>query len=183
MLIYRRMILGCVATLAVILASPVASGAPPQRKESPTMNVQDVFALITTDKMQECRDFYVRHFGFEVAFESPIYMQLSLKSQNGTGFSLAFMPTKHPFGVVGAEPFNGQGLMLTIQVADSAAVYAKIIAEHANIIHELKTEAWGQRRFTMRDPAGVAVDVVQMDGIEAQPGYYEQFVAKPGVPD
>ena len=67
--------------------------------------------------------------------------------------------------------------MLTIQVADSAAVYAKIKA----VIHELKTEAWGQRRFTMRDPAGVSVDVVQSDGIETQPGYYEQFMAESAV--
>lgn len=143
------------------------------------MKVQDVFALITTDRMAECRDFYARHFGFEVAFESPIYMQLSVPSSQASGFCLAFMPTSHPFGVVGPEPFNGKGLMLTIQVADSAAVYAKVKAENGHIIHELKTEAWGQRRFTMRDPAGTAVDVVQSDGIEAEPGYYEQFAAKP----
>ncbi len=97
----------------------------------------------------------------------------------GRGFSLAFMPTGHPFGVVGPEPFNGQGLMLTIQVADSAAVYAKVKSEHGHIVYELKTEAWGQRRFTMRDPAGTVVDVVQSDGNEAKPGYYEQFAAKP----
>jgi catechol 2,3-dioxygenase-like lactoylglutathione lyase family enzyme len=144
------------------------------------MQVQDVFALITTDKLAECRDFYIRHFGFEVAFESSIYLQLRIPGVQGHGFSLAFMPTSHPFGVVGPEPFNGQGLMLTIQVADSAAVYAKVQAEHGHIIHDLKTEAWGQRRFTMRDPAGTAVDVVQSDGIEAESGYYEQFVAKPG---
>ena len=143
------------------------------------MKVQDVFALITTDKLAECKEFYMRHFGFEVAFESPIYLQLSVPSIDGHGRGLAFMPTNHPFGVVVPEPFNGNGLMITIQVADSATLYEKIKAEHANIIHELKTEAWGQRRFTMRDPAGVAVDVVQNDGIETQPGFYEQFGPQP----
>jgi catechol 2,3-dioxygenase-like lactoylglutathione lyase family enzyme len=145
------------------------------------MKIQDVFALITTDKMAECRDFYVHHFGFEVAFETPVYLQLSVPAAQGSGFSLAFMPTSHPFGVVGPAPFNGQGLMLTLQVADSAAVYAKVKAENGNIIHDLKTEAWGQRRFTMRDPAGTAVDVVQSDGMEAEPGYFEQFAAKPAA--
>jgi hypothetical protein len=50
-----------------------------------------------------------------------------------------------------------------------------------NIIHDLKTEAWGQRRFTMRDPAGTAVDVVQSDAIEAERGYDEHFAATPGA--
>ena len=147
------------------------------------MKVQDVFALITTNKMDECKIFYARHFGFEVAFESPIYLQLSIPSEDGQGRSLAFMPTNHPFGVVGPEPFNGHGLMLTLQVADAATLYGKIKAEGGNIIHALKTEAWGQRRFTMRDPAGVAVDVVQSDGIETQPGYYEQFTPKTAKSD
>lgn len=139
------------------------------------MKLQDVFALITTDKMAACRDFYVKHFGFEVAFESAIYLQLTVPSESGNHFSIAFMPTNHPFGVVGPEALNGHGLMLTIQVANSADVYAKVKAEGGHIIHDLKTEDWGQRRFTMRDPAGVAVDVVQNDGIETKPGYYEQF--------
>jgi hypothetical protein len=34
----------------------------------------------------------------------------------------------------------------------------------------------------MRDPAGTAVDVVQSDGIEAEPDYYEHFAATPGAP-
>jgi len=139
------------------------------------MKLQNVFALITTDNMAECRDFYVQHFGFEVSFESPIYLQLAVPSTDGHSFSLAFMPTHHPFGVVGQKPFPGQGLMITIQVADSAALYEKLKGKHAPIIHDLTTEAWGQRRFTLRDPAGVAVDVVQSDGIEVVPGYFEQF--------
>ena len=139
------------------------------------MKVQDVFALITTDRIAECKEFYMRHFGFEVAFESAIYTQLSVPSEDGRSRCLAFMPTKHPFGVVGPEPFNGQGLMLTIQVSDTAALYEKVKAENGKIIHDLNIEAWGQRRFTMRDPAGVAVDVVQSDGINTEPGYYEQF--------
>ena len=150
-----------------------------QLTQEKPMKPQDVFPLITTDKMSACRDFYVKHFGFEVAFESAIYLQLTVPAESGHGFSIAFMPTHHPFGVVGSEPFNGHGLMLTIQVADSADVYHKVKAEGGNIIHDLKTEDWGQRRFTMRDPAGVAVDVVQNDGITAKPGYYQQFGKKP----
>lgn len=35
------------------------------------MAVQDLFALITTDALMECRDFYVEHFGFVTVFFGP----------------------------------------------------------------------------------------------------------------
>lgn len=175
MILSRRTI--AKGALAAFTANDAAVFAQSKLKGS-LMKLQDVFALITTDKMGECRDFYVRHFGFEVAFESAIYMQISAPGTGEHRFSLAFMPTSHPFGVVGPEAFSGNGLMVTIQVADSTAVYERVRAEKGNIIYDLKTEPWGQRRFTMRDPAGVAVDVVQSDGIEVEPGYFEKFNSK-----
>jgi len=162
-------------TLSETSAS-TASDINNNSKEKKTVKVQDVFALIITDKMTECRDFYTKHFGFETTFETTIYLQMSIPSEDGRGFSLAFMPTNHPFGVVGSRPFSGYGMMLTIQVADTAALYKKVKAENAEIIHPLTDEDWGQRRFTLRDPAGVPVCVVQ--SIEPKKGYYDKYQVK-----
>ncbi len=140
------------------------------------MKVQDVFALFITDKMKECKDFYIKHFGFETTFETTIYLQLNVPSGDKKSFSLAFMPTTHPFGVIGSQAFNGHGLMLTIQVADTAELYQKIKAENAEIVHPLTVEDYGQRRFTLRDPAGTLVDVVQ--SIEPKVGYYDRYQVK-----
>ena len=135
--------------------------------------IEDVYLLITTDKIKACQEFYARHFGFETIFDTKIYVQMATSEHEGRRFGLAFMPPDHPFGVVGSVPFKGEGIMFTIQAADVAALYKKMTAAGANIVHPLTDEAWGQRRFTARDPAGTFIDVVQP--IEPQAGYYEKF--------
>lgn len=167
----RRALLQTLA--ALVVAGCARSDLPKALKKEDAMNptIEDVFLLITTDRIRECVDFYNRWFGFETTFDSPIYVQLASPEHTGKRFSLAFMPTNHPFGVTGSKPFDGRGIMLTIQTADSAALHEKFKSEGAPIVHPLTDEAWGQRRFVVRDPAGTFVDVVQL--IEPAPGYYE----------
>lgn len=136
-------------------------------------NIEDVFLLIITTRVAECRRFYESHFDFATTFESKVYTQLSSPPHRGRSFSLAFMPARHPFGVVPQVPFDGTGIMLTIQTADVDALHAKLVAGGVPVIHGPISEPWGQRRFDVRDPAGTYVDVVQ--SIDPQPGWFEQF--------
>lgn len=138
-----------------------------------TPKIEDVFLLIVTDKVAECRRFYEAHFGFNTVFESPVYVQLSSPEHKGRTFSLAFMPDKHPFGVVPQASFGGEGIMLTVQTADVNALHARLAKQGLPIVHGPVDEPWGQRRFVVRDPAGTHVDVVQ--AIAVQPGWFEQF--------
>ncbi len=95
-------------------------------KSKKKMKVQDVFILISTDKMRECRDFYVKYFDFTIAFESTIYTQLSVESETGGVFSIAFMPPKNPFTEEFKDLYNSRGTYVTIQVTDAAALYNKV---------------------------------------------------------
>lgn len=162
----RRTLIAMAAALAVAtkLNATEAVVTPP---------IEDVFLLIITDHMADCQHFYETHFGFSTVFASPIYTQLASPEHGGKSFSLAFMPTNHPFGVVPQVAFGGTGIMLTIQTADIDALHAKLVAEGVPVIHGPKSEPWGQRRFDVRDPAGTYVDVVQP--IDPQPGWFEQF--------
>lgn len=136
------------------------------------MKIRNVFSVIATDKLFECRDFYIKHFGFTVAFESTIYIQMSVPSEDGRSFDLALMPGDNPFGEDVRELFNGKGVYFTIEVADAAAVYEKVKADGAPIIRDLKAEEWGQRHCFTRDPGGLTIDVVE--SIEPAAGYYDQ---------
>ena len=140
------------------------------------MRIQDLFVLICTEKMLECRDFYVRHFGFAVEFESTIYTQVKVASETGGHFSIAFMPPSHPFGEAYRDIFSGRGAYLTIQVADAAAVHERVVALGAPIVADLRDEDWGQRHFITRDPNGTVVDVVQ--AIEPAAGYYDRYTLR-----
>ena len=82
------------------------------------MKIESAYPVIVTDGIGACRDFYVRHFGFEVVFESSWFIYLAAAGNPALG--IAFMSSDHPSQPPGPEKFNGQGMFFTLQVA---AVY------------------------------------------------------------
>jgi uncharacterized glyoxalase superfamily protein PhnB len=137
------------------------------------MRILDLYPLITTPDLFAARDFYVRHFGFSVLFEASWFVYLAGDGESGA--SLAFMHPDHPSRPPGPEVFNGGGMVITIQVEDAAAAFAKLSRADAPIIHPLTDEPWGQRRFMTEDPAGVLVDIVEQQN--PQPGFWERYPA------
>lgn len=139
------------------------------------MKVRDLYPLITTDKLAAVRDFYVTHFAFSVAFEASWFLYLVGEGEAGArGATLAFMAPDHPSNPPGPELFDGRGMILTIEVADVAAVHDRLQAAGAPICYPLTSEPWGQRRFMTRDPAGVMVDIVEQ--IEPDPGFWRPYM-------
>ena len=143
------------------------------------MKVRDLYPLVTTSALFEARDFYVRHFGFEVVFEASWFVYLSGPGEDGArGATLAFMHPDHPSNPPGPESFAGVGMILTIEVSDAHAVFQRLSAQGAPVIHPLTDEDWGQRRFMTRDPAGVMIDVVEQ--MTPAPGFWERYPAPAG---
>ena len=137
------------------------------------MPVRDLYPLITTPALFEARDFYVGHFGFTVAFEAGWFVYLSGAAEGARGATIAFMHPDHPSRPPGPEAFDGRGMIVTIEVADAQAAFEALARGGAPVVHPLTDEAWGQRRFMTRDPAGVLVDVVEQRA--PAPGYWDQF--------
>jgi uncharacterized glyoxalase superfamily protein PhnB len=164
------------ALLAVIAAAGEvpASDHSNRRHEEQTMHVRDLYPLITTPALFEARDFYTRHFGFDVLFQASWFVYLSGAADGDTrGATLAFMHPDHPSNPPGPEAFDGRGMILTIEVSDAEKLFGNLSNEGAPIVHPLTDEEWGQRRFMTRDPAGILVDVVQQ--IEPREGFWERY--------
>ncbi|MET4924132.1 VOC family protein [Streptomyces sp. PSRA5] len=49
---------------------------------------------------------------------------------------------------------------MSVEVADVDAAYAAVRASGADIVHTLRDEEWGVRRFFVRDPGGRVVNVL-----------------------
>lgn len=139
------------------------------------MQALDFYPLITTPDIAAQRDFYVRHLGAAVLFEADWFVYLGLPGAEGPR-GLAFMTPDHPSRPPGPEPFDGRGMILTLQVADAAAAHAELAASDAPVVYPPADEPWGQRRFMVRDPAGVLIDVVEQT--EPAPGFWERHGAK-----
>lgn len=171
------------AIIMTIAVATTASSAPanassPEAKPSAQVRTRDLYPLITTPAVFDARDFYTRHFGFEVVFEASWFVYLSGPSDGETrGATLAFMLPEHPSNPPGPEAFSGQGMILTIEVADAAQVFEKLRAEGAPIVHPLTEEDWGQKRFMTRDPSGTLVDIIEQ--IAPKEGFWERYPAPP----
>ena len=144
----------------------------PAVEQTTEIRVRDLYPLITTPHVFEARDFYVRHFGFTVAFESSWFVYLVGPADGETrGATLAFMTPDHPSNPPGPEVFDGNGMILTVEVGDATAFHARLVAQGATILYGPVEEDWGQKRFMVRDPSGTMVDVVEQ--IAPKPGYWE----------
>ena len=146
------------------------------------MRLQNFYPIIVTDKLVECRDFYVRFFDLEVAFEASWFVLMT--ADNGGRASLAFMRPEHPSAPPGPERFGGKGMCLEFQVEDAAAEHERFLRDGAPVSYALRDEAFGQRRFGLFDPAGVWIDVVQQ--IESAAGFWvavpSRSLSENGIP-
>jgi len=129
------------------------------------------YPIVVTDKLRECRDFYVRFLGLSVIFEAS---WIVVMSSDGEAPAVAFMRPEHPSTPPDPAPFRGDGMFLTLQVEDAAAEYSRVTAAGLSCALELKDEPWGQRRFAAVDPAGMWVDVVEQT--EPAPGWWDEYL-------
>jgi catechol 2,3-dioxygenase-like lactoylglutathione lyase family enzyme len=136
------------------------------------MQLQSAYPVIVTDKLFECRDFYVRQLGFEVVFEASWFIYLASSASPAIG--IAFMSPDHPSQPPGPERFDGKGMFLTLQVSDAAAEHERFSQAGVPIAYPVRDEPWGQRRFGLIDPAGMWVDVVEQ--IEPAAGFWDRYL-------
>ncbi len=139
------------------------------------MKILDSYPLLTVKDIQASRDFYAKHFGLDVIFDSSWVVMLG---DGAAGkIALGFMTPDHPTNPPGPEIFDGKGMIVTLQVEDAAKTHAALKHAGVEIFYGLHDEPWGQRRFALRDPAGVIVDVVE----QTQPaeGWWDRYVITP----
>ncbi len=126
------------------------------------MQHRSLFPVIVTSALAAARDFYVHHLGFHVVFDADWYVQLHApRVDGGVPSELVFMSpdlTSQPFPLRSA--FNGQGMIVTIEVNDVDTLYERLQEAGYEMVLELQDEPWGQRHFLLRDPSGTLLDVV-----------------------
>lgn len=136
----------------------------------------DSYPLITTANLAQVRAFYVDLLGFDVVFEATWFILVASPGERPA--LLGFMHPSHPSSPPGPEAFNGLGMIWTLQVEDAAGTFARMRDAGIAVLYGLADEPWGQRRFMLRDPAGLLLDVVE----QAAPheGFWERYAGAAG---
>lgn len=104
---------------------------------------------VETDDTDESRRLYVDVLGFDVAMEMDGIIMLASPSNETAQITLydrdrAPRPRPH----------------ITIEVDDVDAVHDAVTAARFEVTYSLTDEPWGVRRFFVRDPNGVVVNVM-----------------------
>ncbi|MGE3871815.1 MAG: VOC family protein [Parvibaculaceae bacterium] len=113
------------------------------------MTVRRIVANIAADSVPELRTFYSDLFGLDTVMDlgwivtlgsgDRAVTQLSILSEGGSG---APVPD------------------LSIEVDDVDEVYRRAREMGCEVVHDLRDEPWGVRRFFIHDPAGKIVNVL-----------------------
>jgi hypothetical protein len=113
-----------------------------------------------------------RGFGFPAVFEATWFVYMMAAGDRSYG--IACMAGDHASQLPGPETCHGKGMFLTFQVADAATECERLWQAGVSIAYPLQNEPLGQRRFGVRDPAGMWVDVVEQR--EPAPGYWDKYM-------
>jgi catechol 2,3-dioxygenase-like lactoylglutathione lyase family enzyme len=119
------------------------------------MKFIDRYPIIVSESFIACRDFWTTHLGFTVIFENEWFVYIQ-----ADGASIAFMSPGHPSSPPGPEPYAA-GISMELEVADAASALADLRSTGREPDYALTDEPFGQRRFSVRDPSGLWVNIVQ----------------------
>lgn len=135
------------------------------------MIISSHYVVICTDKVADCRDFYLHHFGFELTFDSDWYVSLKLPYQPHS--ELAILDYRHE-----TMPDNyrcrTQGIVLNFEVEDVDTVYRQMKDAGLPIVRPLRDEVFGQRHFMTVDPNGILIDLIT--NIAPSSEFSDQFI-------
>jgi uncharacterized glyoxalase superfamily protein PhnB len=139
-----------------------------------TMQVTKFYPLIATSQPSKSADFYMQFFDFEIVFAADWVIHLRMSKH--PAYELMLLDSQHA-SLPEAQRVSAQGLVLSFEVEDVDALYAKLVDEaQLPVVHGLRDEAWGQRHFMTHDPSGVLIDVIQP--IPPSEEFVDQYLAE-----
>jgi catechol 2,3-dioxygenase-like lactoylglutathione lyase family enzyme len=113
------------------------------------MTILRVVPDITSARFDESREFYVGLLGFTVAMDM--------------GWVVTFASPANPSAqitVMRGDASSRVAPQVTVEVADVDAIHSEALRRGAEIVYPLTDEAWGVRRFFVRDPNGIVLNIM-----------------------
>lgn len=114
------------------------------------MTIRRVVPDIESTRVEESRDFYVGVFGFELVMDLGFVMTLASPSNPTAQITL-----------MRSDGSSGVSPQITVEVGDVDHVHAEAVRRGAEVVYPLTDEPWGVRRFFVRDPNGVVINVMR----------------------
>jgi catechol 2,3-dioxygenase-like lactoylglutathione lyase family enzyme len=118
-------------------------------RETLSMSISRVVPNIKSERFDENRSFYVDLLGFELVMDM--------------GWIMTFASPTNPtaqVSILSRDATASAQPDMSIEVQDVDAVHAAALRRGSEIVYPLTDEAWGVRRFFIRDPNGIVINVL-----------------------
>ena len=147
-----------ILNMLIFACLAVDAGAQTTSAKQKTNNMK-LNAGVITGKLAESKEFYTKVLGFGVTFENEFYLLLHTPGREAEiSFLLPGHPSQQPLF---RQPFQGQGMYLTIEVDDVDKLYEDLKKKGVPIRIDIRDEPWGDRHFAIQDPNGIGIDLVK----------------------
>ena len=124
------------------------------------MKINRIVPVVSTKSLTESKEFYTKHFGFQILFDSDWYVQLA-SSQDGN-LQIAFIVPNHKSQPpIFQSEFDGKGIFYTLEVDDADFELERLKKEGVEISLDIQDEPWGERHFAVKDPNKIILNVSQ----------------------
>ena len=120
------------------------------------MSIRRVVPDISSERVDGSREFYTGVLGFELVMD--------------LGFAMTFASPTNPTAQITIMRSDGSSQLVpqvTVEVADVDAVHAEAVRRGDEVVYPLTDEPWGVRRFFLRDPNGVVLNVMRHIGVRS----------------
>jgi catechol 2,3-dioxygenase-like lactoylglutathione lyase family enzyme len=111
------------------------------------MTIRRAVPDLTSDDLGAAREFYADFLGFDVGMDEP-------------GFMLFRSPSNPTAQIIVGTERGVDVADVSVEVDNVDALHAEAVKRGLEIVYPLTDEPWGVRRFFVRDPDGVVVNVV-----------------------
>jgi catechol 2,3-dioxygenase-like lactoylglutathione lyase family enzyme len=118
------------------------------------MSIRRAIPNLLSGDLAAAREFYAGFLGFDVAMDEE-------------GFTMFASPSNRTAQITVAEkdnPGQDRGISVarvSVEVENVDALHAEAVRRGLEIVYPLTNEPWGIRRFFVRDPDGVVINVAQ----------------------
>ena len=117
------------------------------------MSIRRAVPNIVSDTPDDSRSFYAGLLGFQVAMDM--------------GWIITFVSPSNPTAQVSVVREDASAPVvpqITVEVGDVDAIHAEAMRRGLDIVYPLTDEPWGVRRFFVKDPNGMVINVAAHRG-------------------
>lgn len=107
---------------------------------------------IYSNDIEESKKFYTHFLGMELAMDMD-WILTFISKENSTAQISIFRNDKD-------TPLDNSAIFLSIEVSDIDNLYERALGQNIEIIYPITNETWGVRRFFIKDPNGVTLNLL-----------------------